>query len=75
MTVEQIKTPEQQVEDLIGKARKEITDETTKEMVKKIKRRLTERKGASQILNNIDKDIDMLKVELAQELESINAQG
>ena len=72
MSVQAIKTPEQQVEDLLNKAKVEITDELTKGMVKKLKTKLTERKAAAQILKNIDNDIEMMKVELAQELESIN---
>jgi len=72
MSVQAIKTPEQQVEDLLNKAKVEITDELTKGMIKKLKTKLTERKAAAQILKNIDNDIEMMKVELAQELESIN---
>ena len=69
--VDQIKTPAQKVEELLGVAKKEITDEATKNMVKKIKLKLNEKRVATKILANITRDINMMKLELEQELESL----
>lgn len=61
------------VEELLGTAKSELSDEATKHMVKRIKSKLQERVAAAKVLANIDREVDMLKLELAQELESLNA--
>ncbi len=69
--VQEIRTSEQKVEDLLKEAKKEVTDESTRKMVRTIKLKLMERKSATKVLANIDREIEMLKLELAQELDSI----
>ncbi len=63
----------EQVESLLGTAKQEISDESTRKMVRTIKLKLIERTAAAKILANINREIDMLKIELEQELESLNA--
>jgi len=62
-------TSNQMVEALLVEAKDELNSEATKAMVKKIKIKLKEKKAASRILKNIDREIEEMKLELAQELE------
>lgn len=63
------KNTAQLVEDLLTEAKDELNSEATKAMVKRIKLKLKERKAAKRVLANIDREIDEMKLELAQELE------
>ena len=58
---------------LVDKVIKEAEDEIYKEMVKKAKTKLIdklrEQKKAQRLLNNINREIDEIKLELGHELE------
>lgn len=66
------KTPEQVVEDLFKEGSKELTSELTKGMVTKIKEKMKQRTSAAKILQNIDREIEMMKVELVEEIKSLS---
>jgi len=64
-------TPTEQVEYLVDVSKRELKDEATEAMVKKIKMKLIERKSAAKVLANIEREIDLMKIQLVQELESL----
>jgi hypothetical protein len=70
--IEQIKTAEEMVEDLFKEGSKELQTELTAGMVKKIKVKMIERTTASKVLQNIEREIDMMKIELTEEIKSLS---
>lgn len=70
-SVSPIKTTAQRVDDLVNDARKDITNESTEKLKARVKSLLIERTKAAKVLANLDREIDELKLEIAQELESL----
>ncbi len=63
----------EKVEALLSKAKEEIVNDNTKDAVKKLKIKLIERQKAAKLVANMDREIEVLKLKIAQELESIDA--
>jgi hypothetical protein len=66
------KSPAQIVEDLFKEGTEELQTELTKSMVSKIKNKMKERTSAAKILQNIDREIDLMKIELEDEIKSLS---
>lgn len=69
MTIKPIK--KNTVEDLMEHAKKDLANEATAELVVAVKDKLKQRRAAAKIVQNIDREVEELKLKIAQELESL----
>lgn len=56
------------VDSVIEEAEKEIREEIVKNAKSKLKNKLRERSSAAKILANIDREIEMIKLEIGHDL-------
>ena len=58
--------------DVLDETRDDIFDQEVAEMKQKLRKKMSELKNAKKIVANLERDIEEIKLEIEQELETLN---